>query len=107
MLIGDQNISIHYPVFVRHFERPVKGDIVTILKGIDFFSFFSIFFFYQVPLHLIGKYFLKDYPNYGNVLVWVSIILGQPLAILCYFHDYYVSVGEVCITLIHKHSSVR
>lgn len=44
MLIGDQNISIHYPVFVRHFERPVKGDIVTILKGIDFFSFFSIFF---------------------------------------------------------------
>lgn len=48
----------------------------------------------QVPLHLIGKYFLKDYPNYGNVLVWVSIILGQPLAILCYFHDYYVSVGQ-------------
>ncbi|XP_078367588.1 diacylglycerol O-acyltransferase 1-like isoform X1 [Oculina patagonica] len=48
----------------------------------------------QVPLHIFGKYFLKDYPNYGNVLVWVSIILGQPLAILCYFHDFYVSNGQ-------------
>lgn len=67
-----------------------------------------LFIINQVPLDLIGKHFLKEYPNYGNVLVWVSIILGQPLAILCYFHDYYVSVGQVCIricyygTLINK-----
>ncbi len=25
----------------------------------------------------------------GNVIVWLSIILGQPVAILMYLHDYY------------------
>ncbi len=25
----------------------------------------------------------------GNVLVWSSIVLGQPVAILMYMHDYY------------------
>lgn len=45
----------------------------------------------QVPLHLIVKRFLGDYPNYGNMVVWLSIILGQPLAILTYVHDYYIT----------------
>ncbi|KAJ7360634.1 Diacylglycerol O-acyltransferase 1 [Desmophyllum pertusum] len=49
----------------------------------------------QVPLHLFVKNFLGSYPNYGNVVVWLSIILGQPLAILSYFHDYYVSTGSL------------
>ena len=50
----------------------------------------------QVPLHLVVKYFLEGYPNYSNIVVWLSIIVGQPLAILCYFHDYYVSSVQVC-----------
>ncbi len=25
----------------------------------------------------------------GNVIVWTSIILGQPIALLMYLHDYY------------------
>ena len=99
MLIGDQNISIHQAGFV-HCKWHIKGDIITFnWKALIFFSFFPFLFIYQVPLHLIGKHFFKEYPNYGNVLVWVSIILGQPLAILCYFHDYYVSVGQVCILI--------
>lgn len=28
--------------------------------------------------------------KYGNMAVWISLILGQPVAILSYFHDYYV-----------------
>ena len=51
----------------------------------------------QVPLHLVVKYFLEGYPNYSNIVVWLSIIVGQPLAILCYFHDYYVSSVQVCV----------
>jgi len=35
------------------------------------------------------KTFIKN-PNYGNMVVWGSIIVGQPLAIMMYFHDYYV-----------------
>jgi diacylglycerol O-acyltransferase-1 len=26
----------------------------------------------------------------GNIIVWLSLILGQPVAILAYVHDYYV-----------------
>ena len=25
----------------------------------------------------------------GNVLVWSSVVLGQPITILTYMHDYY------------------
>ena len=59
----------------------------------------SLFFLcsLQVPLHLVVKYFLEGYPNYSNIVVWLSIIVGQPLAILCYFHDYYVSSVQVCV----------
>lgn len=52
---------------------------------------FILSFRHQVPLHLLVKKFLGDYPNYGNMVVWLSIILGQPLAILTYVHDYYIT----------------
>ncbi|XP_054748945.1 diacylglycerol O-acyltransferase 1-like [Lytechinus pictus] len=28
--------------------------------------------------------------HWGNILVWLSLIIGQPVALLMYFHDYYV-----------------
>ena len=28
--------------------------------------------------------------NYGNAAVWLSLIIGQPVAVLMYVHDYYV-----------------
>uniref|UniRef100_A0A8C3I0Q2 diacylglycerol O-acyltransferase n=1 Tax=Chrysemys picta bellii TaxID=8478 RepID=A0A8C3I0Q2_CHRPI len=42
----------------------------------------------QIPLAwLVGK-FLRG--NYGNAAVWISLIIGQPIAVLMYVHDYYV-----------------
>ncbi|XP_060681223.1 diacylglycerol O-acyltransferase 1-like [Hemiscyllium ocellatum] len=42
----------------------------------------------QVPLAwLVGK-FLSG--NYGNAAVWLSLIIGQPIAVLMYVHDYYI-----------------
>lgn len=42
----------------------------------------------QVPFALIiSRYLHKDY---GNMAVWLSLIIGQPLCILAYYHDYYV-----------------
>ncbi|XP_065314095.1 diacylglycerol O-acyltransferase 1-like [Gordionus sp. m RMFG-2023] len=42
----------------------------------------------QVPLaFLVSKYMTGQW---GNILVWLSLILGQPICILMYFHDYYV-----------------
>jgi len=29
-------------------------------------------------------------PRLGNVMVWMSLIIGQPLAVMMYYHDYVV-----------------
>ncbi|XP_067871902.1 diacylglycerol O-acyltransferase 1-like isoform X4 [Heterodontus francisci] len=42
----------------------------------------------QIPLAwFVGK-FLSG--NYGNAAVWLSLIIGQPVAVLMYVHDYYI-----------------
>ena len=33
----------------------------------------------------------KAGPRLGNVLVWMSLILGQPLCIMMYYHDYVIT----------------
>ncbi len=43
----------------------------------------------QVPLAVLTSMnFCKG--QIGNVIVWSSIVLGQPLAILMYMHDHYI-----------------
>ncbi|XP_037022457.2 diacylglycerol O-acyltransferase 1 isoform X2 [Artibeus jamaicensis] len=42
----------------------------------------------QIPLAWIVSRFFRG--NYGNAAVWLSLILGQPVAVLMYVHDYYV-----------------
>ncbi|XP_036904835.1 diacylglycerol O-acyltransferase 1 isoform X2 [Sturnira hondurensis] len=42
----------------------------------------------QIPLAWIVSRFLRG--NYGNAAVWLSLIIGQPVAVLMYVHDYYV-----------------
>ncbi|GFR93872.1 O-acyltransferase [Elysia marginata] len=43
----------------------------------------------QVPIaYVTGKY-IKG--KWGNIVMWLSLILGQPVAILAYFHDYYIT----------------
>jgi len=42
----------------------------------------------QLPwARFVSSYFNN---NFANVAVWVSLIIGQPLCILMYYHDYYV-----------------
>ena len=45
----------------------------------------------QAPLFPVSK-FVEKYcgPRLGNVFVWISLILGQPLAVMMYYHDYVV-----------------
>ncbi|XP_062986058.1 diacylglycerol O-acyltransferase 1 [Elgaria multicarinata webbii] len=42
----------------------------------------------QIPLAWFVGRFLQG--NYGNAAVWISLIIGQPIAVLMYVHDYYV-----------------
>ena len=43
----------------------------------------------QVPLALVVSAFFKH--HYGNMMVWLSLIIGQPIAVLMYVHDYYIA----------------
>ena len=45
----------------------------------------------QAPLFPITKFVeTRLGPRFGNVFVWISLILGQPLAVMMYYHDYVV-----------------
>lgn len=45
---------------------------------------------FQIPFAMIVAKF-HQYPQWANTLVWLSLIIGQPLCILMYYHDYFVS----------------
>lgn len=43
----------------------------------------------QIPLSLVSRIVEKKLgPRWGNIIVWSSLVLGQPLAIMMYYHDY-------------------
>lgn len=45
----------------------------------------------QIPLSYLSHYMEKHFsPRCGNAMVWASLILGQPLCIMMYYHDYVV-----------------
>merc|ERR1712142_317820 len=45
----------------------------------------------QAPLLPVSRLVEKKLgPRMGNVLVWISLILGQPLAVMMYYYDYVV-----------------
>ncbi|XP_037532240.1 diacylglycerol O-acyltransferase 1b [Nematolebias whitei] len=101
------NIPVH-KWCLRHFYKPLlrRGFSKMISQSAVFFlSAFFHEYLVSVPLRmfrlwaftgmmaqlplawLVGR-FLRG--NYGNAAVWMSIIIGQPFAILMYVHDYYV-----------------
>lgn len=46
----------------------------------------------QIPLSAISKTIERKLgPRMGNIIVWASIILGQPLCIMAYYHDYVIT----------------
>ncbi len=64
----------------------LKCSILLVEHQIQFS--FHILLLFQIPLaYFVGR-FLRG--NYGNAAVWMSLIIGQPIAVLMYVHDYYV-----------------
>lgn len=53
----------------------------------------------QIPLSHFSKYMERRYgPRWGNLVVWASLIIGQPLCIMMYYHDYVVTrYGEALL----------
>ncbi|KAK2844525.1 hypothetical protein Q5P01_011184 [Channa striata] len=101
------NIPVH-KWCLRHFYKPLlrRGFSKMVSQSAVFFlsAFFHeylvsvplrMFRFWafcgmmaQLPLAWFVGRFLRG--NYGNAAVWISIIIGQPFAVLMYVHDYYV-----------------
>ena len=45
----------------------------------------------QIPLIIVSKKVEAKYGGgAGNVVMWSSLILGHPLAIMMYYHDYII-----------------
>ncbi|VDD76140.1 unnamed protein product [Mesocestoides corti] len=44
----------------------------------------------QQPYALLVHYYCPNGGKLGNMAMWLTLIVGQPLAIYMYFHDYYV-----------------
>ncbi|CAN7988050.1 unnamed protein product [Ixodes hexagonus] len=59
------------------------------LKMFRVWAFFGMLA--QVPFaFFIDNCLQNRYRNIGNMAVWMSLMIGQPLAILMYYHDYYI-----------------
>ncbi|CAJ0960545.1 unnamed protein product, partial [Mesorhabditis belari] len=101
------NIPVHRWA-LRHIYLPmVRNNYNKWLAALTVFFFSAVFHEYlvSVPLSMfrlwayygmmgqIPLLFLTDYVfkggRAGNIIVWLSLILGQPMAILMYVHDYY------------------
>ncbi|KAM3873340.1 diacylglycerol O-acyltransferase 1-like [Diretmus argenteus] len=101
------NIPVH-KWCLRHFYKPMLRRGVSKIVSQSAVFFLSAFFheyLVSVPLRMfrlwafmgmmaqlplawfVGR-FLRG--NYGNAAVWISLIIGQPFAVLMYVHDYYV-----------------
>uniref|UniRef100_T1HID0 O-acyltransferase n=1 Tax=Rhodnius prolixus TaxID=13249 RepID=T1HID0_RHOPR len=53
----------------------------------------------QIPLSMMCKWVEARYGSrWGNIIVWASLILGQPLCIMMYYHDYVIThFGEALL----------
>ncbi|CAB3231036.1 unnamed protein product [Arctia plantaginis] len=91
---------VYKPITERGYTKVVAGIVVFLISA--FFheylvsvplQMFRIWAFLgmmaQPPLAVISRIAEKRLgPRYGNIMVWSSLILGQPLAIMMYYHDY-------------------
>ncbi|KAJ8726372.1 hypothetical protein PYW07_001070 [Mythimna separata] len=102
------NMPVHMWA-VRHVYKPITGlGFSKFNAGIVVFAISALFHEYlvsvplqmfriwaflgmmaQPPLAIISRHAeIRLGPRWGNLMVWSSLILGQPLAIMMYYHDY-------------------
>ncbi|CAF0921497.1 unnamed protein product [Brachionus calyciflorus] len=106
------NIPVH-KFCLRHIYKPLLNQGITKSQASLIVFFISAFFheylvsiplrmfriwaflgmIVQIPFAVFVKKFLHG--NYGNMAVWVSLIIGQPIAVMMYIHDYYIDYFKV------------
>jgi len=81
--VGKEHASIAVFLVSAFFHEYLVSVPLKMFRTWAFFGMAS-----QIPFAWITKRFLSG--KYSNMAVWLSLIIGQPLAILMYYHDYYV-----------------
>lgn len=101
------NIPVHN-FCTRHIYKPLLSFGVTKFQSQLIVFFISAFFheyiisiplrmfrlwsfmgmLSQLPLSVVVHKYLPG--SYGNMAIWLSLIIGQPLAVFMYIHDYYI-----------------
>ncbi|KAG7311415.1 hypothetical protein JYU34_002457 [Plutella xylostella] len=94
---------VYIPITERGYSKGVAGLCVFIISALFHeylvsvpLQMFRIWAFLgmmgQLPLSVLSQTAeAKLGPRWGNLMVWSSLILGQPLAIMMYYHDYALS----------------
>ena len=106
---GLWNIPVH-KWCVRHLYKPLlRSGFSKLSANLIVFTFSAIFheyalsvpmqmlrfyaftgMFMQVPLAIISKFFCQRFgEQWGNCIVWLSLICGQPVACLLYVFDHH------------------
>jgi len=99
---------LYKPLLRRGFSRSFASVIVFFLSAffheflvsvpLNMFRLWSFMgMLGQIPMGYVIRLFPDKMGGLGlrNALVWMSIILGQPIAIFMYFHDHYVKFVAV------------
>jgi hypothetical protein len=84
------------PICYSSVRFGVMVKLISNIYSLQCFSNILFSFVLQIPLSILSKFMEKRYgPRWGNIVVWASLILGQPLCIMMYYHDYVImQVGE-------------
>ena len=98
-------------MIIRHLYKPLLGGGVTRPTAALLVFFLSAFFHEylvsvplqmfkpwaflgmlgQVPLIVLSKRVETKWgPRLGNLTVWASLIIGHPLALMIYYHDFVI-----------------
>ncbi|XP_077982831.1 diacylglycerol O-acyltransferase 1-like [Glandiceps talaboti] len=95
------NRHVYKPMLTKGYSR-LQGQIAVFLISAFFHEFlvsvplqmFKLWAFMgmmmQIPLAIVVAKVNKISPMYANMMVWMSLIMGQPVAIMMYVHDYIV-----------------
>ncbi|GAB0086907.1 O-acyltransferase [Sergentomyia squamirostris] len=94
---------VYVPIITMGFSQSTASNVVFFVSAIFHeylvsipLRIFKIWAFMgmmaQIPLARLSNHVKERFgPRWGNIIVWSSLIIGQPLAIMMYYHDYIVT----------------
>ncbi|KAA3681777.1 diacylglycerol O-acyltransferase 1 [Paragonimus westermani] len=93
---------IYLPLIGCGLTRPHAGIVVFLISALLHEFLISVplkmprmwaflCMFSQMPYAMLVNRLFPRGGAWGNVAVWMTLIIGQPLAMLFYFHDYYLA----------------